>query len=62
VKPTEQILKDMVKELPFECYNYVFVLNTKTLPEIGDTFHGYTVRRFKAIEQDKVYLMPDPVM
>lgn len=60
MNPTTDTLDEMLTALPKYCEDYVFVMNTDILKEIGDNYKGRIIRRYKLIEEGKCYLMPDP--
>lgn len=59
--PTNKTLDDMLKELPSYYSDYVFVMSLNVLDSLGDEYKGVPIRRFRYIEKDSVYLMPDPI-
>ena len=61
MKPSTDILDDMIKKLNQNLEDYVFVMHTETLKDIGDSYKGFLVRRFTLIKEDSVYLMHDPI-
>jgi len=56
------VLDEMLDKLGSRYPDYVFVFNTDQFQELGGTYKGRKIRRFKMIEKNSGYLMPDPMI
>lgn len=57
-----KLLDDMIDQLGLFGSDYVFVFNTNGYNELGDTYKGKKIRRFKFVDSNSGYLMPDPMI
>lgn len=57
-----KLLNDMIEQLGSSGSDYVFVFHTSRYNELGDTYKGRKIRRFKFVDSNSGYLMPDPMI